>query len=137
MQKIITDWLKNILKLELNPDKTLIINLRKSKATFLGYTLFFLSSKVVQTIRKSTRVISKQHLQIFLMIGIDHRRVKKKLKNTQLIDSKKKVKHVGMYLQMKPWKIVEKFRQRFEELISYYYNIITYPNDLRYYYYVY
>jgi hypothetical protein len=63
--------------------------------------------------------------------------VKEKLKNEQLMDSKRKIRHVKMYLQMKPWKIVEKFKQKLKKLINYYYKAITNKSDLSYYYYVY
>lgn len=53
----------------------------------------------------------------------------------QIINKKYKPRHVGFYCSLRPWDIVTKFTQKLTGLINYYYEFLTYPSDLSFYYY--
>ena len=126
----LTVWLKEKLKLELDSEKTVTTNLKKNKAKYLGFTI----SEFVQ--KTGAKKISDRRIAIPLHVGINHDRLKPRLINSQIINLKYHTRHVGLDCSLKPWHIVEKFKQRIEEIIHYYYKTITSPSDLSFYYYV-
>lgn len=126
----LTIWLKEKLRLELDSEKTVITNLKKNKAKYLGFTI----SELVQKV--GAKKIPDGRIAVPLHIGINHDRLKTRLINSQIINSKYHTRHVGLDCSLKPWHIVEKFKQRIEGIIHYYYKTITSPSDLNFYYYV-
>ena len=132
----IKKWLKINLELELDKEKTLITNLNKEKAKFLGFTIYNNKQKKITTrIRKGRPY--RQRLNIGLAIGVDHQRIKKRLIERKVINRHLKPIRIPWYISLKPAEIVKKFRQRIEGLIQYYYNNITYKTSINFYYYIY
>ena len=135
LKKRLTEWLKNELKFELDQDKTYITNLRKSKAKFLGFTLFIHKKNISKVKHKNGRIFRRRSNER-LFVGIDHDRIKSRMMGLQLINQKYQPRHVGLYCNLKPWDIVTKFSQKLVGLLNYYYGYLTYPSDLGVYYYI-
>ena len=53
----------------------------------------------------------------------------------QILMDKLKTRHVGLYCSLKPWEIVKKFDQKMTGLAYYYYEHLTAPSELSFYYY--
>ena len=54
----------------------------------------------------------------------------------QMIKLNFKPRHIPIYCSLKPLQIIKKFKQKLKFLIRYYYQTITIPSNLYYYYYV-
>jgi group II intron reverse transcriptase/maturase len=132
----ITEWLRNELKLELDQEKTYITDLKKGKAKFLGFTLFYHIKRITRVPNKETGRIFRRRANDRIFVGIDHERQKQRLMALKMINEKKMPRHVGLYVRLKPWDIVTKFKQKAEGFINYFYPQLTYKSDLGYYYYV-
>ena len=135
LKKRLISWLKENLYFELNRRKIYLTNLKKNKAKFLGFT-FFLRKKTI--VSKETQVcrILKQISRDQIYLGIDHKKVKNRMKELKIINKKLKPKHVILYFNLKPWEIVEKFSGKTLSFLNYYYPQLSSPSDLSYYYYV-
>lgn len=129
----LSTWLKNYLELELDSDKTKITDLNREKVKFLGFTFFNHIQK--RTTFKKKKGVHKGKTNKRIFIGIDHVRVKDRFKSLNIINDKHLTRYVGLYCSLKPWQIVQKFRQKFEGIGNYYYPHLTYPSDLAIYYY--
>lgn len=136
LKEEISEWLKKELNLDLDLEKTHITNLNKGKAKFLGFTIFKHIKKVSTIQPKTGTQTYRKRSNELLLIGIDHERVKERLRNLQLIDKKGKTRHVGLYCSLKPWQIVSKFKQKIEGFANYYHPHLSYKSDLSYSYYV-
>merc|ERR1711879_561006 len=135
IKKIITNWLGNILRLKLDEEKTLITDLSKSKARYLGFTLF-LKKQHMQRIKKDG-FISRRRSNKPLTIGIDHERLRNRLIRGKIISKDLKPTPNPPYISLEPHQIVTKYRQRVEGLFNYYYNAIHYSTELNFYHYAY
>lgn len=135
LKKRLTVWLKDNLYFELDQGKTCITNLRKGKAKFLGFTFFLRKKKMI---RKKTKIgkIFRQISGDQICLGIDHEKVKNRMKNLKIMDKKYRPIHIGLYCSLKAWEIVEKFYRKTLDFLNYYYPHLSSPSDLSYYYYV-
>ena len=136
MKKLIAELLKEKLKLNLALDKTSITDLKKKPAKFLGFTLKRIPSKLTKREQKGKRTFVRARTRVGLKIGIDHERILSRLQQHQLINNKRKTRHVGIYCSLKPWEIVNKFKQRIIGVFNYYYYSLTMKSDLKYYHYI-
>jgi group II intron reverse transcriptase/maturase len=140
IKKLLTDILKKELGLELSNEKTKIIDLKKKFARFLGFT--FKNTPFMIQIRKGKNGKKfKARSTLSPRIGIDHKRVMKRLEENQIITKKRKGKkqktrHVGIYCSLKDWEIVMKFIQIIRGMFNYYYYSLTGKSDLHKYYYL-
>lgn len=136
MKEKCSKWLLEELKFTLDESKTNVINLDKTKAKFLGFTIFRMKKRIIKKANKSGKVF-RQRSTVELTIGIDHERVRNRLIAGKILDEKLKPRSNTIYRMLKPVYIVQKYRQRLEGLINYYYRMITFPNELSLYYYAY
>lgn len=103
------------------------------KIKFLGFIFFnFIQIRrsVIEKMKKCQNNISK-----IFFVGIDHEKIKKQVKNTDLVNCKIKPKYVKLDHNLKPWKIIQKFYKKIKKFSNYYYYYLTYVNDLKMYYY--
>jgi retron-type reverse transcriptase len=135
IKKIITNWLRNTLFLELDEKKTLTTDLSKSKARYLGFTLF-LKKQHIQRQTKDGYILRRRSNKP-LTIGIDHERLRDRLIRGKVISKNLVPTSNPPYISLKPHQIVTKYRQRVEGLFNYYYNAIHYPTELNFYHYAY
>lgn len=63
--------------------------------------------------------------------------MKNKLIKLKIITPQYQPRHINLYYNLKPTYILKKFKQELEMCIKYYFNVITKPSDLSYYYYAY
>lgn len=131
-----TKWLKDELYFTLDREKTLLTDLNKSKARYLGFTIFRKEKRIIRKITKKGKTF-RQRSTVELTLGIDHDRVKSRLTTGKIINDKHQPIANTIYMQMAPYQIVNKYRQRIEGLFNYYYPAITYPAELSFYYYAY
>ena len=132
----VTKWLKDELHFTLDQEKTLLTDLNKNKAKYLGFTIFRKEKRIIRKITKGGKMF-RQRSTVELTLGIDHDRVKNRLTAGKIINDKHQPIANTIYMQMAPYQIVTKYRQRIEGLFNYYYPAITYPAELNFYYYVY
>jgi len=136
LKEYFTTWLKEKLQWTLDDRKTLITDLSKAKTKFLGYTIYKKKKRIIK--KKFKNKIFRQRSTVPLTIGIDHDRVIERLIVGKILTEKtKKPRSMPIYMVLKSWRIVEKFKQRLEGLANYYHRIITYPSELNYYHYIY
>ena len=122
--------------MKININKILLINLIRNKLNYLGFTIFIISPKI-KNIYYNHRVKARRKKNVVLFIGLDHKYLKDKLIKKKIITPKYKPNFVNNYRNLKPLQIVLKFKRRLKILLNYYYNTITYPYELNYYYYIY
>lgn len=127
-------WFNKNLKVELN--QIWLINLIQNKLNYLGFT-FFISSPKIKTIYYKNKFRARRKNKITLSIGMDHQYMKNKLIKKKILTSNYKPNNINNYYNLKPFQILRRFKQKLEILIKYYYGIITFPNDLAYYHYIY
>jgi len=132
----ISNWLKDHLKLQLDENKTNITDLTRNKAKFLGFTIFHKKKRIIKKLMSNGAII-RQRSTVPLTIGIDHERVRNRLQHGSIINENLEPRSNLLYLQLNPVKMIIKYRQRLEGLINYYHNVITYENELNFYYYAY
>jgi retron-type reverse transcriptase len=132
----VTEYLWDNLKLKLDQEKTVITSLQKDKATYLGFTIFHKKKRIIRKTTEKGKIFRQRSI-VELTIGIDHKRVMSRLVAGKLVDEKKlQPRSNPIYIQMKPYEIVTKYRQRLEGLFNYYYQNLTYPTELNRYYYI-
>ncbi len=132
----ITDFLCNDLKLKLDQDKTIITDLKKGKAKYLGFTIFHKNKRIIRNTTKEGRIL-RQKSRAELTIGVDHERVLNQLVAGKILSEKHFPRSNPIYTVLKPYDVVTKFKQKLERLFDYYYLNITYLNELNRYYYAY
>lgn len=137
LKEYCSKWLKEMLHLELDEDKTVITDLHKEKCKFLGFTIYKKKKRVIRKTNKEGNIF-RQRSTVELTIGMDHDRVIQRLKDQKLLWEKTlKPKAVGILISLKPWQITEHFKQKMEGLGNYYYRTITNPYELNRYHYIY
>lgn len=136
VKEYLTKWLDEELHLTVDQDKTLLTDLNKKKARYLGFTIFRKKKRIIRKTTKNGKIF-RQRSTVELTIGVDHDRVKNRLEAGKILDHKHQPRSNTIYMQLQPHQIVTKYRQRVEGLFNYYYTAVTYPNELNFYYYVY
>lgn len=136
-KNILSDWLRNELVLELSEEKTLITDVFTETAKFLGYTLRYSRRRLMRRVRsvQTTRTFKKT-INIGFCVMLDHERIRKRLINEGLMNQDLKPIHCKKYCSLKPWQVVEKFKQKVMGLFNYYYYNLTYKSELHLYYYI-
>jgi hypothetical protein len=88
LKKIMEEWLKTNLYLELSPEKTLITDITANKAHFLGFEIFYQINK--QVVRRKTRtgIFLQRYGRIQIMPDTERLRKKFHLKNYLSKDDK-------------------------------------------------
>jgi group II intron reverse transcriptase/maturase len=132
----ITEFLWNELKLKLDQDKTIITSLKRDKAKYLGFTIFHKEKRIIRKTSTTGRTF-RQRSTVELTIGIDHQRVLNRLAAGKIVCEKHLPRSNPIYMVLKPYEVVTKYKQRLEGLFNYYYYNLTYPNELNRYYYIY
>jgi group II intron reverse transcriptase/maturase len=142
IKDLLSDWLSENLKLELSPEKTLVTDLRKNRAKFLGFT-FITDVKKRQYSewyikRTSLGPVKTRHrVNLGPVISIDHDRVKNRFRTEGIIDRKDFPIGVAKYTALTPFQIVTKYKQKIQGLVNYYFHNITFKSHLNQYYYYY
>jgi group II intron reverse transcriptase/maturase len=131
----VMNYLWDNLKLKLDQDKTVITDLKRDKAKYLGFTIFHKKKRIIRKTTEKGKIF-RQRSTVELTIGIDHQRVLNRLTARKIISEKHLPRSNPIYTVMKPYEIVTKYRQRIEGLFNYYYYNVTYPNELNRYYYI-
>jgi hypothetical protein len=135
IKEMISEILRKELNLELDQDKTLVTNLHTQKSKFLGFTLFAIKKRIIRKKTKNNNIY-RQRSTVPLTIGIDGDRVMNRLKNIKFVTTKGKPRAVGTLSTLQTWRIIEHYRQRTEGLLNYYFNIITFKNEINRYHYL-
>lgn len=102
----------------------------------MGFSLFNKFQKNNKTKYKNEMKTKKKNY-LFLFIGIDHLYIKNRLIKLQMINTIYKPKLVVWYCNLKFLNILKNFKQKFKMLINHYYQIITNPSELKFYYHIY
>ena len=134
LKKELLLWLKNNLKFKWYSKKVIFKNLEKNKLKYLGFSLSLMIFKARQ-IKYRNKVSARRKIVNSLFIDIDHNYLKNKLFKIKMIKSNNKPRHIPRYCSLKPSEILKKFYQKLKALFKYYYNIISIPSNLSYYYY--
>lgn len=131
----LTNYLWDNLKLKLNQDKTVITNLNKDKAKYLGFTIFHKKKRIIRKTTKKGRIFRQRSI-VELTIGVDHEGVLNRLIAGRIIHDNHQPRSNPIYTVLKPYEVVSKYKQRLEKLLNYYYYNVTYLTELgRYHYY--
>ena len=122
----IENWLEKNLQLKFNPENTLVTDITKEYAKFLGFTL------------KNTVEYKAGVKQRSLYIGIDHERVCKRLILKRFAQETQP--HHGtrcpLLIVLEPYYIIEKYSQIISGIINYYYASISTPSSLARYHHI-
>lgn len=143
IKKVIETWLQNKLKLELSQEKTLITNIVKDEAKFLGFTFRNNQKHTSMTSYtiKSTKNTYNRRATLALFTGIDKDRVlgRMRIKNIITKDKTPRGRSCPILQVLQDHQIVEKYRQMITGIYGYYYQSLTIPDDLGqiHYYYFY
>lgn len=134
IKKILEKWLKNNLKLELSPEKTLITNLRENKAHFLGFEIFHQINK--QIVRRNSK--NGSFLQRYGKIQImpDTERLKKKFQLKNYINKEEKILSVGFLTPLEDHQIIQKYNEFIMGLGLFYITEISRPSALNRWHYI-
>jgi retron-type reverse transcriptase len=135
IKNILKEYLKTRLALELNEKKTIITNLKKNCAKFLGFVLYMsnLSPKRTQTNNKKMGTTTRRGGSIIIKAGIDFERRNKQLiekgyiriKNNKMFPSR-----VPYLTPFSEYEIVEHFNQVMDGIANYYFRIIHNKSQL-------
>lgn len=134
IKKLLAEWAKINIGLELNEEKTLITDLRFKNAKFLGFTIYKAAPKIITYLLKGKK--EKRRLNVGLCIGIDQERIINRLINEKIINEKRQPIHNSKYAILEPWQIVRVYTQKIRGLINYYYHSINIKGNLTYLYYL-
>ena len=135
-KKEISEWLEEELKMKLDSEKTLLTNLHREKAKYLGFTVFRKKKRIIRKVNKNG-IVFRQRSTTDITLGIDHERIKERLIAGKILDKKHKPRSNPIYQQQRPYYIILKYKQRIEGLYNYYCVPITYMNELNHYHYIY
>lgn len=142
----IAKWIKKNLKLELSEEKTLITDITKERAKFLGFTFRdlsrFVQFKEISTTNKETGETKtfKRRTARNNFISVDRDRVIKRLILRNFISAEPpyKPKRNALIQLLRPPEIILKYSQIIRGFFNYYYDLITNKSSLsEYYYYIY
>lgn len=126
-------WLRDNLKLELSLEKTLITELTKQKARFLGFELFYQTNpKIVN--RKDKNVTQRYRSLLQVMPDVDRLRTRFHIRG--LLDSKERPRELGYLTVLEDHQIVEKYNQMMIGLGNYYIINISRKSALNYWHYI-
>jgi len=132
--------LRDNLKFNLSLEKTKITNIEKEYAHFLGFRFRNNQRRAINLtyIRNGKRV--RQRMVRGIFCSIDHERVLSRLIYKGIIERKGKFikpRHKILYIPLKEFEIVDRFKSLIFGLFQYYYKHITFKSSLaRYHYYI-
>lgn len=89
----------------------------------------------VRRIKYRNKISARRKFVNSLFVDIDHNYLKNKLFKIKMIKLSNNPTHIFSYCSLEPLKILKKFYQKLKILFHYYYNIISMPSNLNYYYY--
>lgn len=119
LKKIFSIWLKNNLKLNLSPQKTLITNIRESKAHFLGFEIFYqINKQRVKRVFASGETALQRYGEIQIMPDAD--RMQKKFEIKNYIRKDGRIMSLGALTVLEDHQIIEKFNQAMVGIGLYY-----------------
>lgn len=142
IRNVIGEFLKKELDLELSKEKTLITNLKKKKAKFLGFTVYDIKQnkiiKVARTLTKKEKAeqpnkirTTRRKLNVGIRIGIDKLMVLERMKEEGIINYKSQPTAVVKFLILNKQEIVKKFNQKAMKLTNYYYKVIAMKSSVK------
>jgi group II intron reverse transcriptase/maturase len=147
IKKEIAEYLKSELGLTLSEDKTVLTNLHKKYAKFLGFRFknnqgfapIIRYQRKMKDRRTGTMKLStiRQRASWGLFVDIDHERVENRMILRGMLTEKKRPRALFIITQLKEHEIVTKYRQMISGLFNYYVKQITFKSSLsRYYFYL-
>lgn len=135
----IAKLLKEEAKLELSIEKTIVTDLNKEYAKFLGFTIYKTPEKnrKITTFRRKDGIEVKRSLNVGVRLGIDFERIEKRLILSKIINEKRFPIHNVILQKLKEWQIIQKYKQKVTGIFNYYFHSITEKGILSrlYYYY--
>lgn len=134
LKRILEIWINNNLKLKLSPQKTLITEIRKEKAHFLGFEIFHQINKQVVRRKTPEGVVLQRYGKIQIMP--DTNRLKNKFQIKNYLTKNDKIKSVGFLTSLQDHQIIEKYNQFMLGLGLYYITEISRTSALNYWHYV-
>ncbi len=134
VKKILELWLKNNLKLQLSPEKTLITNIKENKAHFLGFEIFHQINK--QIVRRQTKhgTFLQRYGKIQIMPDVE--RLTKKFKIQNYITKNDKILSIGFLTPLEDHQIIKKYNEFIMGLGLYYITEISRPSSLNKWHYI-
>lgn len=134
VKKILENWLRKNLGLELSPEKTLITNIRKNKAHFLGFEIFHaINRQVTKKIWKDKTALQR-YGRIQIMPDVEKLYKKFQIKNYLRKDNR--ILSLGSLTPLEDHQIIEKYNQFMIGFGLYYITEISRPGALNYWHYV-
>lgn len=142
IKSTIGEFLKNELDLELSKEKTLITDLKKNRAKFLGFTIYDTKQKKIVKVPRilsaaeekenpNQKKFARKKLSIALRVGIDKDRVLKKMQKEGIIDKNNKPIAYDKALILSGHQIIEKFNQKLLGFTNYYFEAITMKSSIK------
>jgi hypothetical protein len=135
IKKILEKWLTKNLELELSAEKTLITNLRKNKAHFLGFEIFHQIHKQVVKRRMKHKTVLQRYGKIQIMPDVERLYKKFYIKN-YLRKEDNRILSLGFLTPLEDHQIIEKFNQAMIGFGIYYITEIARVSSLNYWHYV-
>lgn len=125
----IEKFLKKELKLELSPEKTLITNLKKKSAKFLGFSLKFIKNYRIKSVIGKTHgkeiKTKRRTTTVNITPGIDSTRIKQRMQINGYIDEHGFPREKPAWSQLDEQLIILKYNEIIRGIVTYYYpNII-------------
>jgi retron-type reverse transcriptase len=117
-KEVIKKFLKEELKLELSEENTKIIDLRRKRARFLGFELFYIRAK--KRIAGLSTCGRPRWTTGRLTVGVDMERVLNKLKEKGFMDKKGWGRAKNPWTVKSDYEIVENFNRLVRKIIRYY-----------------
>jgi retron-type reverse transcriptase len=131
----ITQFLKNNLKFTLSPKKTKITNLRKEKAHYLGFELFYqINPLIISRTLKGNNRFTQRHQS--LQIHPDTERLSKRFLTNKLMNKEGLPREIGFLTVLQDHEIILKYNQKMIGIGNYYIRQITYPSKLNRWHYI-
>jgi len=125
IKSVVTQFLKDSLKLTLSLEKTRVTHLHSSKVQFLGFEVYFpTNAHMVRTSRGSTQRYRS------IQIHPDTQRLESRFLLKKYVDKQFRPREVGFLTPLTDQEIIRKFNQFMIGLTNYYIRIINYPSRL-------
>jgi retron-type reverse transcriptase len=134
IKKILELWLKNNLKLQLSPEKTIITTIRENKAHFLGFEIFHQINKQIVRRRTKTGTFLQRYGKIQIMP--DTERLEKQFKIKNYLNKDNKILSVGFLTPLEDHQIIQKFNEFIMGLGLFYITEISRPSSLKRWHYI-
>jgi Type II intron maturase/Reverse transcriptase (RNA-dependent DNA polymerase) len=135
LKKILELWLKNNLKLQLSPEKTLITNIKENKAHFLGFEIFHQINK--KRVRRHTQKGSFLQRYGKIQIMPDSERLTNRFKLRNYTNQTgNKILSIGFLTPLEDHQIIQKFNEFIMGLGLYYITEISRPSAINKWHYI-